>query len=93
MKYRKKPVVIDAWPIKDIIDQYWGLGHLDEAVSRAIDDGTLKLALNGIYIKTPEGGMFGRLEDWLIMGVHNEFYPCKPEVFVLTFEEADGTAA
>jgi hypothetical protein len=30
--------------------------------------------------------MFGRLEDYLIMGVQGEFYPCKPDIFAATYE-------
>lgn len=86
MKYRKKPVVVDAWRIKDIVDRHFGLECQNESVASAIDVGRLKPVLNGIYIDTLEGGMFGRLEDYLIMGVQGEFYPCKPDIFAATYE-------
>lgn len=86
MKYRKKPVIIDAWLIKNIVDAYFGLGCLNEHVSNAIEVRRLKPVLNGIHIDTLEGGMFGRLEDYLIRGVAGEFYPCKPDIFLATYE-------
>jgi hypothetical protein len=86
MKYRKKPVAVDAWLIKDVVDRYFGLEGQPDVLAHAISVGRLKPVLNGIYIDTLEGGMFGRLEDYLIMGVQGEFYPCKPDIFAATYE-------
>lgn len=41
----------------------------------------------GVYIKTLEGEMFASLGDYIIKGVKGEFYPCKPDIFKLTYEE------
>ena len=90
MKYRKKPVVIDAWLIKDVVDNYFGLGCMNKSVVDAIGDDILRPVLNGIHIKTLEGGMFGRLEDMLIKGVAGEFYACKPDIFAETYEPVNG---
>ena len=49
----------------------------------AIHDGT------DIYITTLEGVMKAVVGDWVIKGVNNEFYPCKPDIFAKTYEEAD----
>lgn len=87
MRYRSKPVVIDAWLIKDIVDNYFGLEAQSPHVAQAINNHILDVKMNGIHIKTLEGGMFGRLEDWLIMGTIGEFYPCKPDVFEAKYEE------
>jgi hypothetical protein len=40
----------------------------------------------GIKIDTLEGTMVANIGDWIIKGVHGEFYPCKPEIFSQTYE-------
>jgi hypothetical protein len=85
-QYRKKPVTIDAWLIKDVVDRHFGLEGQPDPIAHAISVHRLRPVLNGIYIDTLEGGMFGRLEDYLIRGVAGEFYPCKPDIFFATYE-------
>jgi hypothetical protein len=41
-----------------------------------------------VHIQTLEGEMVARLGDWVIKGVMGEFYPCKPDIFDATYEEA-----
>lgn len=41
-----------------------------------------------LYIDTYEGMMTAVVGDYIIKGVKGEFYPCKPEVFALTYEQA-----
>ncbi|ARC55999.1 hypothetical protein AS850_02790 [Frondihabitans sp. 762G35] len=43
-----------------------------------------------MIIATLEGGHWVTLGDWIIRGVHGEFYPCKPDIFEATYEPADG---
>jgi len=87
-KYRKKPVVIDAEPIELILykmrHDFW---KQPEWVITAYEDGKLIAAPEGIYIKTLEGSMFGGKHDWLLQGVNGELYPCKDNIFKLTYEE------
>ena len=40
-----------------------------------------------ILIDTLEGVMKARVDDYVIKGVHGEFYPCKPDIFHETYEE------
>ena len=40
-----------------------------------------------IMIATLEGDMKASLGDYIIKGVNNEFYPCKPDIFAVTYEE------
>lgn len=42
-----------------------------------------------IFIDTLEGKMKASPGDWIITGVHGEKYPCKPDVFELTYEAVD----
>ena len=87
MKFRKKPVVITAvqlnMPLREE-DFYTGFEWSPAATFPFIkrDDGTL-------LIPTLEGGMIANIGDWIIRGVHNEFYPCKPAIFEATYEEVE----
>ena len=85
-QYRNKPVIIDAWLIKDVVDRHFGLEGQPDTIAHAISVHRLTPVLNGIYIDTLEGGMFGRLEDYLIRGVAGEFYACRPDIFFATYE-------
>lgn len=40
-----------------------------------------------IKIQTLEGDVTAQLGDWIIKGVKGEFYPCKPDIFALTYDE------
>lgn len=89
MKYRKKPVIIEAI-------QYTGQnGHeihswsksaiLESPVPEPTSDNPTGAYLQ---IKTLEGTMTAKVGDWIIRGVKGEFYPCKPEIFAATYEPA-----
>ncbi len=45
------------------------------------------LSGDDLYIKTLEGEMHVSLGDWIILGVKKELYPCKPDIFEMTYEE------
>ena len=91
MKYRKKPVVIDAWIAKDLsytIGKDWNLGILPECIKTAYKKGEWVFLTSGeIHIPTLEGTMIAQPDDYIIQGVSGEFYPCKPDIFKLTYEE------
>jgi hypothetical protein len=38
------------------------------------------------YVQTLEGPLKVSDKDWVIKGVKNEFYPCKPDIFEATYE-------
>ena len=40
-----------------------------------------------LLIDTLEGVMKARVDDYIIKGVHGEFYPCKPDIFNETYED------
>ena len=79
MKFRKKPVVIDAmqWDGTNIKAIHDFMGTTD--VSYNTFSGTA-------YIPTLEGLMSASKKDWIIRGVKGEFYPCKPDIFAATYE-------
>lgn len=82
MKFRKKPIVIEAV-------QYTGK-NLQEifafTASQEIEDDFLTSEL---VIKTLEGDMKASVNDWIIKGVNGEFYPCKPDIFEKSYERLD----
>jgi len=86
MKFRKKPIVIDAWQINELVNDWSNLRMLPPQVVQASNNNLLRFVSNGIHVTTLEGGVFGRLDDILIMGVAGEFYPCKPDIFAATYE-------
>ena len=89
MKFRKKPVVIEAVQIDKRMDlalpDWWA-----EAVqtNRGTVHGMGKFTRDEpcVLIKTLEGTMRGDRGDWIIRGVSGELYPCKPDIFMATYE-------
>lgn len=80
MKYRKKPVIIEAIEYTgDNIQELW-----DVFGARDIYGPTEKNELP--YIMTLEGNMTISKGDYIIQGVEGEFYPCKPDIFEKTYE-------
>jgi hypothetical protein len=81
MKFRKKPVVIDAvqWTGSngEEIDSF--IGEIGDRHYYDVD-GTL-------IIKTLEGNHDATINDWIIKGIKGEFYPCKPDIFEMTYEK------
>ena len=86
MKFRKKPVIVDAIqyvPHKNCMEVAAFLGQEHDPIGCHISQGS-----DAWVIQTPEGEMECRPMDWIIKGVKGEFYPCKPEIFAATYEEA-----
>ena len=80
MKFRKKPVVIDAVE--------WAGYNYDEIERFVGDKAEQRIATREVVINTLEGVMRASVGDWIIKGVNGEFYPCKPEIFEKTYEPA-----
>jgi len=88
-KFRKKPVEIEAVQItKDNI--YTVQDQVNETLPGVK---MIKLSYpaggihaDGMLIPTLEGKMKCSLGDYLIRGVKGELYPCKPDIFELTYE-------
>ena len=89
MKFRKKPVVIEAsqWlKMGDhpAVEQFpWG-----RAITKAEGYPDYHPLDRGI-IQTLEGDHEVCPGDWIITGVKGEHYPCKPDIFELTYEAAE----
>ena len=91
MKYRKKPVIIDAI-------QWDGKGETFNKIVEFVGD-SLCVCEHGkvdtnfkryeLSIKTLEGEMHVSEWDYIIKGVQGEFYPCKPDIFEQTYEKVE----
>lgn len=83
MKFRKKPVVIDAIQLTEEVFKEPKMLTIREftAGSQAV----LRLP-DGVEVATLEGNMKANINDWIIKGVQGEFYPCKPDIFEKTYE-------
>ena len=82
MKYRKKPVVIEAIQLDEsTLSQ-------DEII-RWSDNKILKGPDGSLIIPTLEGNMRAVSGDFVIRGVKGEYYPCKPDIFYATYETYD----
>ena len=76
MKFRKKPVIIDA-------EQFWIRGNWPNGVYQD------KTSSTGFSIDTLEGKHEVSDCDWIITGVKGETYPRKPDIFEMTYEKVE----
>ena len=86
-KYKKKPVEIEAiqWTGENVKEVFlFGLNQQD-LTEETIDQ--LKLPSGDLYIMTLEGTMIASKGDFIIKGVKGEFYPCKPDIFNMTYDQ------
>lgn len=91
MRYRKKPVEVEAVQVPDgplttpELGKAWGklFGFIEPCPEWMIVDGL------SVQIHTMEGLMTASPGDWIIRGVQGEFYPCKPDIFELTYEPVE----
>lgn len=83
MKFRKKPVEIEAV-------QWNGLGfdlkELPLWFAKAFTERQIDRNEDKLTIVTLEGIMTANPNDWIIKGVKGEIYPCKPDIFEVTYE-------
>lgn len=93
LKYRKKPVEIEAVQYNNLnreeIEKFVG-----KKIHQELETETAYLAGKGtpqfsLIIETLEGNHKAMPNDYIIKGVRGEFYPCKPDIFELTYEKID----
>lgn len=90
MKFRKKPVVIDAFCLNGGAMPDWFLDARSAGAVRTYSEGTgnpFDDPLTHAEIDTLEGTHRANRGDWVIKGVKGELYPCKPDIFTMTYEE------
>ena len=105
MRFRKKPVVVEAfkWTGRNVDELTVWAAHADLAAKKRrsaparpgqeqslpIDLIYLGYATFDLEIRTLEGAMKADHGDWIICGVKGEFYPCKPDIFEATYEAVE----
>lgn len=88
MKFRKKPVVIEAMKVprlvvaenSDPFVQFMG------GMSTLNIDWTRNWRTGVVKVVTLEGTMTAHIGDWIVRGVKGELYPVKPDIFEATYE-------
>ena len=78
MKFKKKPVIIEAI---QITEKNFRSGAIKLFCPMAVPQSDFT-----IVIVTLEGSITASPLDWIIKGVNGEFYPCKPDIFEKTYE-------
>lgn len=91
MKYKKKPVVIEAFQLNErgLVEEDW---FWDAVTNNEVTTHNFgKRCPNPAWceIKTLEGVMVANAGDYIIKGVQGEFYPCKPDIFEQTYEKVE----
>lgn len=82
MKFRKRPVVVEAERFTEQTkDQVYNFVRCN-CCAKTDEFGNPLLE-----IQTLEGDMVANIGDWVIKGVNGEFYPCKNEIFEKTYEK------
>ncbi|UPI11864.1 hypothetical protein [Bacillus phage SBSphiJ6] len=84
-KYRKKPVVVDAFLFNVDPTPDW---FIEKTNSREI---VIGYEMDSVFcmIPTLEGTMCGSEGDYIIRGVQGEIYPCKADIFEATYEKVE----
>lgn len=93
MKYRKKPIEVEArqyaYPASQSLRAWMGRAAGSEAKMRQPG------SLGEMRVHTLEDGDDGKVihiateGDWIIRGVQGELYPCKPDIFEATYEKVE----
>lgn len=90
MLVRKKPVVVEAvkWTGDNLYEVIELIGLHESAKKWTWDDYCDVVKEEGLKIFTLEGAMMASIGDYIIKGVNGECYPCKPDIFEKTYEDA-----
>jgi hypothetical protein len=81
MKFRKKPVVVDA-------ELYDGTAASVKRVMEMGGTGEINNSPEGLYIVAPGWTVRADKGDWIVKGAEGDLYPCKPDIFEATYEDA-----
>lgn len=80
-RYRKKPVTIEA--------VQWTGENISEICDFTHKEKSDIFCIGHLCIETLEGVHLASIGDYIIKGVKGEFYPCKPDIFAQTYEDAE----
>lgn len=91
MKYKKKPVVINAvkWTGENLEEVLIFTGRHESYKDWSLEYFEKVVKKDGLKIFTLEGSHMASIGDMIIKGIHGEFYPCKPDIFDKTYEKVN----
>jgi len=92
VKFRKKPVIVEAVQFLPNEQSTGQIMNLASSGTRVVETFISPEGKYSLYIQTLEGKMEARIGDWIIKGVSGELYPCKPDIFLKTYEVVDGNS-
>lgn len=94
-KYRKKPVIIEAYQlveteysVKEAVRFAFGVDSMSDKEMEIMF--AIAYQNGGLFIETLEGTMKAGFGDYIIRGVKGEVYPCKSDIFEATYELVEG---
>ena len=90
-KFRKKPVIIEAMQFDGTVESAraicaWTNMGIEITCDYVTKDG---VTAYDFFVHTLEGIMEAGINYWIICGVKGEFYPCKPDIFEVTYDKVD----
>jgi hypothetical protein len=85
-KFRKRPVTIEAIHFVGFESSTDHALAIPANVKDFMGLAVYRASESGIVIPTLDGDHLARPGDWIIRGVKGELYPCKPDIFVMTYE-------
>lgn len=96
MKYRKKPIEIEAFQYDGDLKDSKGNYYVPEWAVKAFENGVIHfgaLKFNEapceLFIDTLEGTHHVNVGDYIIKGIKGELYSCKPDIFAMTYEKVE----
>lgn len=89
MKYRKKPVVIEATQFKASDPSTHQHVNFSGPHHGSVDADGNPILYGKHWVQTMEGPLIVSEGDYIITGVKGEHYPCKPDIFEMTYERVE----
>lgn len=77
MKYKKRPLVVDAI-------RFNGANHAE--IEKFCAPHKIGMSLSTLSIPSNHGSVIAEAGDWIIKGLGGEVYPCKADIFQQTYE-------
>lgn len=88
MKYRKRPVTIEAFQFDGDFKDKNGNVYVPDWAMEAFKNKTLFFVAENLYVKTLEGTMAVQIGNYIIKGIKGELYSCRADIFEKTYELA-----
>lgn len=89
-KFTKKPVTIEAEQLNiEHLKLEKGVLHKVEMFGKSFNVWFMDADSPYILIPTLEGNMMAKHSDWIIKGIKGELYPCREDIFLLTYDKVN----